>query len=149
MIFQKLCSPDGGERTVNGQLSTIFRDVVHVSQQLVRRLGGAAFHHVLGGDFGGANPGQSAPGRNFRQQLPGSQIVALLQGPAAQTHGFLAGFDPAASRGSFALQGNFGGGGEPGAAPVEGGRSLALAALREQRQLQLLHGVAVIVTDKC
>ena len=147
--MQKPGSPDGGEGTVYRQLAPVFRDVVHIFQQLVRRFWGAAFQHVLGGDFGGANPGQSAPGRDFRQQLPGGQIVALLQGPAAQPHGLLAGLDPATSRGGLALQGDFGGGGEPGVSPVEGRGGLALAALREQRQLQLLHGVAVIVTDKC
>ena len=59
-----------------------------VASPEIRRRVDAALKQVGSGDFGGAHTGQRAPGRGFVQQLDGSQIIALLQNPAAQAHGF-------------------------------------------------------------
>ena len=100
-------------------------------------------------DFGGPDPRQRAPGRGLRQQLNGGQVVALLQNPAAQTHSLLRGFQTAGGGDSLAVQGDARGGSEPGFAPVQGGFRLPFRVIREQRHLQLFHGVTVVMTDEC
>ena len=140
---------DGGHGAVHSQFAPILGDIVDILHQFFRRAGGAALHKMPGGELGGAHPSQGTPGRRCRQQLDGSQIVALLQDPAAQPYRFLAGLQAAAGGGGFAVQGDFGSGGEPYGTPVQAGNRIPLGALREQCHLQLLYGVTVIVTDKC
>ena len=55
---------------------------------------------------------------------------------------------PESGVGLFAVYGDGGGGGEPGFAPVEGRNRLQRGIFRKQRQKQLLHGIAVIMTGK-
>ena len=73
---------------------------------------------------------------------------ALLQAAAAGTNGFVRSFQTPDSPGSPAVSGDFRYGGEPGPAPVEDayGPVLLPAFWGKQGQLQLLHGVEVIVT---
>ena len=77
------------------------------------------------------------------------QIVALLQGLAAQTHRFLCCFQTAGGGGRATIQGDFGAGGEPGFTPMERGNRLAGGAFREQRHLQLFYGITVVMPEKC
>ena len=100
------------------------------------------------GQLGGPYTGQGAPGRLPIQKLPGSQIKALLQYPAAEPDGFFAGAQSAAGFGGAAAKGDSRRGGEPGGAPMEGRYRLRFRVLRKQAQQQLLHGVTVVMTDE-
>ena len=103
---------------------------------------------MFGGQLGGPHTGQGAPGRLPIQKLPGSQIKALLQNPAAEPDGFFAGAQPAAGFGGAAAKGDLRRGGEPGASPMEGRYRFRFRVLRKQAQQQLLHGVTVVMTDE-
>ena len=102
---------------------------------------------MLGGNLGGPDTGQGAPGRDIGKQLHRSSVITLLQGAAALPDGLTGGLHAAHAGNGFAVQGDFCGGGEPGFTPVEGRNRLALCSFREQSQLQLLHRVTVIVTE--
>ena len=75
---QYLHGPDGGLGAFHSQLPPLRGDEIYIPQQLVGGFRGASLQQVLGGQLGGANPSQSAPGRLLRQQRNGGQIDALL-----------------------------------------------------------------------
>ena len=104
---------------------------------------------MFGGNFGGTDACQGAPGRRLLQQLHRSQIVALLQNTAAQTDGLVGRFQPAPAGGGPAFFCNFGNGGEVDGAPVKGADGFHLGVGSEQRQLELLYGIPVLMADQC
>ena len=101
---------------------------------------------MLRGDFGGADSRQRAPWGRNGQQLFRGEIIALLQRPAAQTDGFVRCFDPPGGRGGDAIHGDVRDGGEPDLPPVEGRSGFPLSVVGKQGKLQLLHGIAVVMT---
>ena len=147
--LQQVRRRHGGCGAVQGQLPAVRGNVVNIPEELVGAFGRAAFQDVFGGDLGGADAGQSAPGGGVVQQLDGCQIVALLQGAAAQAHGLLGRLQASGGGNGAVVHHDFCGGGEPGPAPVEGGGGFTVFIFREQGHLQLLHGIAVVMTDEC
>jgi hypothetical protein len=109
----------------------------------------AALKEMGGGDLGGADTGKSAPGRDFLQKLHRCQVIAALEGSAAQAHRFPVSCQPLGGTDGFSLQGNFRGGGEPLCPPVKGGNGFAFRICGKQRQLELLHGITVVMADEC
>ena len=101
---------------------------------------------MLRGDFRGADARQRAPWGRDGQQLFRCQVIALLQRPAAQSDGFVRRPDSPGGRGGDAVYGNFRDGGKPDSPPVEGRNRLPLRAVGKQGQLQLLYGLAVVMT---
>ena len=101
---------------------------------------------MLCGDFRGADSRQCAPWGRDGQQLLRGKIIALLQRPAAQTDGLVRRPDSPGGRGSGAVYSDFRDGGKPDSPPVEGRNRLPLRAVGKQGQLQLLYGIAVVMT---
>ena len=122
--------------------------VVNILQEPVRGFGGASLQQLLGGQLGGPDPCQSAPGGLLGKQLDGRQIDTLLERAPAQPDGFLCRLQPPGGAGSAAVPGDASGGGEPGFPSVETGAGIHLSPFREETEEQLLYGITVVVTGK-
>ena len=145
----RLCFADGchrGDGAVHRQGPPGRGHVVNILQEPVRGFWGASLQQLLGGQLGGPDPCQSAPGGLLGKHLDGRQIDALLQGSAPQPDGFFRCPDAPGSADGPAVQGDFCRGGEPGLSSVQGGKCLDLGTLRKEGQQKLLHSVTVVMT---
>ena len=112
---------------------------------------------MLGGELGGPDPGQGAPGRGDALDFGSRQEEGLLQDSAAQTHilRLFHGNSPGC-HGFFPLPDNFAGGSQPLLSTGQRGNSAVGRTKRrsysfggffgKQLHLQLLHGIQLCVT---
>ena len=116
-----------------------------------------ARHQAPGGQLGGPDTGQRAPGGDLFQEGQRGLKIALLQDPAAQGDRFLPFLHGDLSAVGYAAQTDGGAGGQPAPLPHQPGNgTIALKGFghrfhglqREQGELQLLHRVAFLVADQ-
>ena len=142
-----------GLRGLDAQAAALRRDMVARAQELFRLGGRPALQQGARRELRRADAGQAAPGGRLAQ-AHGRLIIGVLQQAAARRHVGLRRAQAAAGAARFAVQRDLGRGREPDRAGVQGrnrpvtGKRLRHRLhrlLREQGELELLNGIAVVV----